>query len=945
MGGIFHLFDFHQGNMARKILAKTKNVDGLEAPRNSVELKLDTSQSYYSAGDLPVIFPSDFLLWIENYRGSYQVEEDWAARNFYQTEASMKKLICEEMSKQSYTGQNAPSIVAKLMGLDPLPVDTKSVVKPVVKKSGNQRVEFSGREKCVKGSNLNYSKQREVDSIYSKRVRDAERWNTDHRYGKPRPREHPQEEELQKFKKEFEAWQVARLRECSKIVDVGSIFTHKLAQEKLNMEKMALYDDSLQAMHEKPLESKRFAIKESGLHHCRHKSELFTAEKNESRRRSMNKDFRLPSMIDHNGKLEAVPTRIVILKPGPDTICDHEESCTSSSGTFQERTSMEDFLEEVRERLKLELQGKGLNIKKSSVIRGSETETPFSEKPSSDPKQIAKHIANQVRENVSRDIGRNLFRSESTRSCRSEVQFNGPGSPEFISKDTRRLLSERLRNVHKQETLFDVPIVVSTTSAFDNGRDRLGRMQYMSKSGNEQSYRKSVKHGQEMQTSSFRHGDDIDVPIVVSTISAFDNGRDRLGRMQYMSKSGNKQSYQEIVKHGQEMQTSSFRHGDDVGLLNRELSPRNLIRSLSAPASGTSFGKLLLEDCHILTGAQIRRKHEGSENASVDIRRRKKEKFNLKKKVSNIKYSLTLRQRLFGKKIQSVVESYNANSDLAKDVLSGPTVIMNIGERHENSTEVPPSPASFCSSTHEEFWREVDYLSPISTPDVILGEDNVVPQVFNETSSNLNDHQSEQGRQLNEIESDGADHITVEQEPIESEMVNLEDHTRGYIRDLLVASGLYDGSYDKSLSRWDPLAKPIGNSIFEQVEECHSKLIKENDKKVDHKVLLDLSNEALSTILGPPVTMSRFRRKLLGSSILTPPHGRKLINSVWEIVHINLRPPNDRSNYSVDHMVARDLGSTPWAGLMDDETNVLGREVEWHIVGDLVEEIVKDMHS
>ncbi|XP_012487272.1 uncharacterized protein LOC105800601 [Gossypium raimondii] len=958
MGGIFHLFDFHQDSMARKILAKTKNVDGLEAPRNSMELKLDTSQSYYSAGDLP---------------GSYQVEEDWAARNFYQTEASMKNLICEEMSKQSNTGQNAPSIVAKLMGIDPLPVDTKSVVQPVVKKSDDQRVKFSGREKCVKGSNLNYSKQREVDSIYGKRVRDAERWNTDHRYGKPRPREHPQEEELQKFKKEFEAWQVARLRECSKLVDVGSIFTHKLAQEKLNMEKMALYDDSVQAMHEKPLESKRFAIKESGLHHRRHKSELFTAEKNESRRRSMNKDFRLPSMIDHNGKLDAIPTRIVILKPGPDSISDHEESCTSSSGTFQERTSMEDFLEEVRERLKLELQGKCLNIKKSSVIRGSGTETPFSEKPSSDPKQIAKHIANQVRENVSRDIGRNLFRSESTRSYRSEVQFNGPGSPEFISKDTRRLLSERLRNVHKQETPFDVPIVVSTTPAFDNGRDRLGRMQYMSKSGieqsyresvkhgqeiqtssfrqymsksgNEQSYRESVKHGQEMQTSSFRHGDDIDVPIVVSTTSTFDNGRDRLGRMQYMSKSGNEQSYQEIVKHGQEMQTSSFRHGDDVGLLNRELSPRNLIRSLSAPVSGTSFRKLLLEDCHILTGAQIRRKHEGNENASVDIRRRKKEKFNLKEKVSNIKYSLTLRRRLFGKKFQSVVGSYNANSDLAKDVFSGPTVIMNIGERHENSTEVPPSPASFCSSTHEEFWREVDYLSPISTPDVTLGEDNVVPQVFNETSSNLNGHQSEQGRQLNELESDGADHITVEQEPIESEMVNLEDHTRGYIRDLLVASGLYDGSYDKSLSRWDPLAKPIGNSIFEQVEEYHSKLIKENDKKVDHKVLLDLSNEALSTILGPPVTMCRFRRKLLGSSILTPPHGRKLINSVWEIVHINLHPPNDRSNYSVDHMVARDLGSTPWAGLMDDETNVLGREVEWHIVGDLVEEIVKDMHS
>ena len=32
----------------------------------------------------------------------------------------------------------------------------------------------------------------------------------------------------------------------------------------------------------------------------------------------------------------------------------------------------------------------------------------------------------------------------------------------------------------------------------------------------------------------------------------------------------------------------------------------------------------------------------------------------------------------------------------------------------------------------------MDYLSPISTPDVTFGEDNAVPQVFKEISSNLN---------------------------------------------------------------------------------------------------------------------------------------------------------------------------------------------------------------
>lgn len=180
-------------------------------------------------------------------------------------------------------------------------------------------------------------------------------------------------------------------------------------------------------------------------------------------------------------------------------------------------------------------------------------------------------------------------------------------------------------------------------------------------------------------------------------------------------------------------------------------------------------------------------------------------------------------------------------------------------------------------------------------------------------------------------------------------MLDLEDDTEGYVRDLLVASGFYDGSYEKSLSRWDPLGKPISKSVFEQVEESYRKLAKENDssrnEKVDHKVLLDLLNEALSTILGSPLTMSRFLRKFVGSSILPPPRGRKLLNSVWEIIHVNLYPPNDRCYYSLDSMVGRDLGSTSWSGVTDDETIVLGREVECHIFGDLVVEILEDMHS
>ncbi|KAE8723158.1 hypothetical protein F3Y22_tig00012936pilonHSYRG00021 [Hibiscus syriacus] len=885
MGGLFHFFDFNQGNMDRKILAHKRHVGVLDAKRNSLELQLETSQTNCAVDGLP---------------HSHQVEEDWAAKYYCQTEASMKKLINEEMSRQSNTRQNAPSIVARLMGMDALPLDTKPVLlQSVEKNNDNQRVKFCKREKNEKGSDVHlasdstYSKTLDADSVYGSQDRDSERWGTSQKYGKPRPREHPQEEELQKFKKEFEAWQASRLRGCSKVAGVGSI---SMSQEKLSKEKMSLYADSERTKHEKPLQSKSFAVKETlhemRLHHYRHKSADFIPEQKESRRRCTSRDIQLPSMICYNEKVDAVPTRIVILKPGPDRIYDREESCTGSSDTFDERASIEDFLEEVKERLKLELQGKSLI--KSSVVRGSGIETPLNEKPS-DPGQIAKHIAKQGKKNVSRDLEMNLVRSESTKSYRSSVQFNGPGSPEFINKDTRRFLSERLKNVQKQETVLDIP-VVSTGS---------------------------------------------------SIASVYHNGRDRLKKIQDMPKSRNEPSYWEIVKDEQEMQTRSFRHVDEVELLNREPSSRNLVRSLSAPVSGTSFGKLLLEDHHIITGVQIRRKHEGIENVPIGIGKKKKEKFNLKEKVSNIKYGLTLRRRLFGRKIQSVVETYGANDGPAKDILSGPTVI-NFSESHENSTEVPPSPASVCSNTNEEFWRHVDYHSPISTPDVTFGEENAVQQVFKEISSNLN----ELRRQLNELESDGADEVSIEHDSSESEMGDLEDQSEGYVRDLLVASGLFDGSCDKSLSSRDPLAKPIGDSVFEQVEESYRKSGKENDssrnnenENVDRKVLHDLSNEALSTILGPPVAMSRFRRKLLGSSTLPPPRGRKLLNYVWEIIQTNLYPPSDSCHYSLDSMVARDLRSTHWSGLIDYETNVLEREVACHIIGDLVEEIVKDMHS
>ena len=90
----------------------------------------------------------------------------------------------------------------------------------------------------------------------------------------------------------------------------------------------------------------------------------------------------------------------------------------------------------------------------------------------------------------------------------------------------------------------------------------------------------------------------------------------------------------------------------------------------------------------------------------------------------------------------------------------------------------------------------------------------------------------------------------------------------------------------------------------------------QNENKLEHKVLLDLLNEALSIVLGPPLTLSRFRRKLNHSFMQPPPWGKELLKLVWDIIHVSLYPPSNTS-YSLDSLVARDLGSISWYGLIN----------------------------
>ncbi|KAL0431047.1 UNVERIFIED_CONTAM: hypothetical protein Sradi_0730700 [Sesamum radiatum] len=775
----------------------------------------------------------------DNILYAHDMIKESAAKDYYSSEAPIKKLISEEISERPNSKKNAPSVVARLMGVDTLPFESKSAPQLVYMKNESSTGKLMGMERSRKGSadhglsTSNCSQQLEVGCFGHYTDRYADHNNSYMKVNKPKPREHPQEEELQKFKKEFEAFQAARFNECSNVIKFSSAPAQLIAQEDLNREKMFLYANSKRITNSGRLREPNDLAEIVDQHQmlpsgsCKKKNLCYSAEGKESLylNRIPRTDFRTSQLMNSDQKLDNVsaPSKIVILRPGPDRIDINEDLWNSTPSTSEERGSIEDFLEEVKERLKSELQGK--SSKRSTTVRGGGIETPYWEKPS-EPREIARRIAQEVRDSVSRDLGMNLPRSESTRSNRSEIQLNAVGSPEFIDKDTRKFLAERLRNVLRGEIHQEVPMVVHNSS-------RLSLSDF-------------EKCGAGQSRDTWTDG---------------------------------KTSYPQCFTNELEKQSRSFRGELNVGEIHpKDLSPRNLVRSLSAPVSGTSFGKLLLEDRHILTGAQIRRKHE-------------------------------------------VIEK-------------------------ENSTEVPPSPASVCSSVHEEFWRAADYLSPISSSGAHQPEDSEMSHVFREINSNLN----ELRRKLNQLEGGVREETINVQKPAEVE-AEIEDEAEAYVRDLLIAAGLYDGSFSQSLSKWDPLGKPISTQVFEEVEETYQKNIndeescrKDQGEKVNHKMILNLLNEVLPSILREPANMSRYVGKAIGP-VQKPPHGRKLLSQAWNIIKVYVHPPVDRSYYALDNMLARDLKSNPWSRLMDDDVNALVRDIECQIIGDMIEEMVKDIYS
>ncbi|WOK94785.1 hypothetical protein Cni_G03490 [Canna indica] len=881
MGGITHIFDSRKTGKSYK-LGHKKHTDGFEAPRNSLDISINVSRGFhhYVSEEIPVRSHSSKM-------------------NYCSNEASMKKFIDGEISARTSESQAAPSVVARLMGMDSMPLERSTKVHAKEQEAARVRQSMEIISKPMESSSAMETSRSSTSSRQPNRVLLPNANRRDYkteRTRKPQPRKHPQEELLEKFKKEFEAWQASKLREHpgqQKNHNLGDGKDYRtLAQEVLNKEKMAKYMDTKKILAEKrSTESKEVSTAKqnvdtqqgSSLQNHGHLNKLTESFLNNSMTSKLgtraNDPEHLPvAKIDRKQGRSCSPTRIVILKPNFDRFDRNEEPFAAASyDKLGKECSMEDFLEEVKDRLRYEVQGNsGNNVK----TRGSEKGTLFSER-SVDPKRIARDIAKQIRESVTKDIGNNLMRSESTRSIRSDILMNTPDSPEFMRRDTRKFLSEKSKNVLKNDIVLKQPLV-----------------------NHEDSVSSSLNKGKS----------------IPSLMSDFSNKRENV----------------EYWKEKKGVAESIPRHTEKFVALDADSASQiNLIRSFSAPVSGTAFGKLLLEEQHI-SGAQIRRKHEASEHNYSEVRRQRKDSFNLRGTVSNLRHNLNLKGKLFGKKTRLIKEPIAGEFNSLNDIQTAPSV-------QENSTEVPPSPASVSSSSPDEFCRQ-DNPSPISPLEVM--EYHTSPCISEELSS-----KSPEPVLSEKVEHGGPD-TAVEEQLHKQETIEIESRDAVHLHDLLVTSGLYeDKSTDQANSRLDALTRPISHQIFEEVEEAYNKygkvdtessIIHNDDIAIGHKLLFDLVNEALQTVVGPKINCSMFKRWILGPA--ASPNGKSLLDDLWNQIQSYINPSLDESG-TLERMVVEDLKTTTWPTMLYEDMDVVGRQIERVILQNLINDALVDFCS
>ncbi|CAM0149785.1 unnamed protein product [Urochloa decumbens] len=173
---------------------------------------------------------------------------------------------------------------------------------------------------------------------------------------------------------------------------------------------------------------------------------------------------------------------------------------------------------------------------------------------------------------------------------------------------------------------------------------------------------------------------------------------------------------------------------------------------------------------------------------------------------------------------------------------------------------------------------------------------------------------------------------------------------KAYIREVLVAAGLYDdGSLDnKANARLDSMARPICDDTFEEVEDIYyyrgnycddaiGMYSGSGGNAMDHRMLFDLANEALQSLVQAAKTGSSLQQWVIDSTGVS--RGRRLVDDVWQQVQ-TLRNPQMQEMQTIDSMVAYEIRKSSWAEVLYEDVYVVGRKVERAIFDELIEDLL-----
>lgn len=188
------------------------------------------------------------------------------------------------------------------------------------------------------------------------------------------------------------------------------------------------------------------------------------------------------------------------------------------------------------------------------------------------------------------------------------------------------------------------------------------------------------------------------------------------------------------------------------------------------------------------------------------------------------------------------------------------------------------------------------------------------------------------------------------------------DHhpVKAFIRAVLVTAGMFGGQNTDQMFFSNSQPKPIPKWVLDEVVSSSSSSSPPAvpDVVVDRRLLFDLVNEHL-----PEATSTRGSTTLYTFSkwyIAAAPRrrgGKRLLDALWRAVQALVEPPlplrhdgdalpttTTTMMSSVDALIGRDMGASPWSGgAFRGDVDGVGEEVEAEILGELLDETLWDV--